>query len=62
MFFVFYPIDVLFLDQNRVVIEIKENFAPFSFYNPKNKSKYVIELPKNIIKETNTQLGDKIEF
>jgi len=62
MFFVFYPIDVLFLDQKRVVIEIKENFTPFSFYTPKNKSKYIIELPKNIIKETNTQLGDKIEF
>ena len=62
MFFVFYPIDVLFLDQNRVVIEIKENFKPFSFYNPKNKSKYIIELPKNTIKETKTELGDKVEF
>jgi len=62
MFFVFYPIDVLFLDKNKIVVEMKENFAPFSFYNPKNKSKYIIELPKNTIKETKTKLGDKIEF
>jgi len=62
MFFVFYPIDVLFLDKNNVVIEIKEHFAPFSFYNPKNKSKYIIELPKSTIKETKTKKGDKIEF
>ena len=62
MFFVFYPIDVLFLNKNKVVIEMKENFAPFSFYSPKNKSNYVIEIPKNIIKKTNTEIGDKIEF
>ena len=62
MFFVFYPIDVLFLNKNKIVVEIKENFRPFSFYAPKNKSKYIIELPKNTIKETKTKLGDKIEF
>jgi len=62
MLFVFYPIDVLFLDKNKIVVEIKENFKPFSFYNPKNKSKFVIELPKNTIRKTKTELGDKIEF
>ncbi|MCH8003356.1 MAG: DUF192 domain-containing protein [Nanoarchaeota archaeon] len=62
MFFVFYPIDVLFLNKNKIVVEMKENFKPFSFYAPKNKSKYIIELPKNTIKETKTELGDKIEF
>ena len=62
MFFVFYPIDVLFLNKNNIVVEIKENFKPFSFYNPKNKAKYIIEIPKNIVKETKTELGDKIEF
>ena len=62
MFFVFYSIDVLFLNKNNIVVEIKENFKPFSFYNPKNKAKYIIEMPKNIVKETKTELGDKIEF
>jgi len=62
MFGVFYPIDVLFLNENKEVIEIKENFKPFTFYNPKNKSSYIIELPKGKINEHNIKLKDKIEF
>ena len=60
MFFVFYPIDVLFLDKNNVVVETKENFMPFTFYIPKYKAKYVIELEKNTIRKTET--GDEIGF
>ena len=62
MFFVFYPIDVLFLNKNNVVVEIKENFTPFAFHTPKYKAKYVIELPKDTIKKCNTKIKDKIEF
>jgi|SRR3990167_1329110 len=62
MLFVFYPIDVLFLSKNKVVAEIKENFKPFSFYTPKSNAQYIIELPKNTIKNTKTALGDKIRF
>jgi len=62
MFFVFYPIDVLFLNKNKIIVEIKENFMPFTFYIPKNKSKYVIELEKNTIKKTKTEIRDKIKF
>jgi len=43
-FFVFYPIDVLFLDQHKMIVEIKRKFLPFTFLNPKNKCKYLIEL------------------
>ena len=62
MFFVFHPIDVLFLNKNKIIVEIKENFKPFSFYTPKNKAMYVIELPKDAIKSSKTGIGDKIEF
>ena len=62
MLFVFYPIDVLFLDKNKGVAEIKESLMPFSFYTPKNKAQYVIELPKGTIKKTKTALGNKIQF
>jgi len=62
MLMVFYPIDVLFLDKNKVVVEIKENFMPFAFYTPKNKALYIIELPKNTIKKTKTRVGDKLDF
>ena len=62
MFFVFFPIDVLFLGKNRTVVEIKENFGPFSYYRPKNKAMYVIELPAGTIKKTKTEVGDKIKI
>ena len=62
MFFVFYPIDVLFLDKNKIVAEMKENFRPFAFYNPKNKAMYIIELPKGAIKKSKTEIGDEIKF
>ncbi len=58
MFFVIFPIDVLFLDKNRKVVDLKENFKPFTFYTPKAKAKYVIELPNGIIKKTNTRIND----
>ena len=62
MFFVFYPIDVLFLDKNKIVAEVKESFKPFSFYTPNRRAMYVIELQKGIVKKTKTQVGDKIQF
>ena len=62
MFFVIFPIDVLFLDKNKKVVDLKENFRPFTFYTPKAKAKYVIELPKETIKKTNTRINDKIFF
>ncbi len=45
-FLVFYPLEILILDRNKKLIEIKKNFLPFTFYHPKNKGKFVIELGK----------------
>ena len=62
MFFVFYPIDVLFLSSDKKVVEIKENFRPFTFYFPRRKSRFVIELPEGTIKKSKTSVGDTISF
>lgn len=62
MFFVFFAIDVVFLDENKKIIEIKENFRPFEFYYSKKKAKYFIELPKGSIESKNIVINDKIEF
>ena len=62
MLFVFHPIDVLFLDKEKVVVEMKENFKPFTFYKSRHKSLYVVELREGSIKNTGTSLGDKIKF
>ena len=62
MFFVFFPIDVLFLGADKKIIEIKERFKPWTFYRPKSKALYIVELPAGIVRRTRTKVGDKIEF
>ena len=60
-FFVFYPINVLVLNENKKVIEIKNNFRPFTFWNSKNKGKYLIELGKDESKNK-VKVNDLLEF
>ncbi len=62
MFFVFFPIDVLFLNKNKRVVQLKENFKPFRIIIPTKPAKYIIELPNNTIKKTNTKVGDILSF
>ncbi|MFA6460976.1 MAG: DUF192 domain-containing protein [Candidatus Woesearchaeota archaeon] len=42
--FVFYPIDVLLVDKDFKIVEIKKKFNPFMFWNSTQKGKYLIEL------------------
>jgi uncharacterized membrane protein (UPF0127 family) len=60
MWFVFFEIDVLYLNKNKEVVEIKRDFKPFTNHIPKNKAMYVIEFPKGKLK--NTSKGDSISF
>ena len=62
MYGVFYSIDVIFLGENKKIIEIKENFKPFTFYNPKSKANYIIELPRLTVLKNKLDIGDVIEF
>lgn len=62
MFFVKFPIDVIFIDTDKKIVEIKENFKPWSYYKPKNKAMYVLELPQGTIKNTKTSVDDALSF
>jgi len=62
MLFVFFPIDVVFLDSEFRVIEIKENFRPLSFYTPKLKAKYVVEVPAGFVNEKKIIIGSLVLF
>jgi uncharacterized membrane protein (UPF0127 family) len=62
MFFVFYKIDVLFLDEKKKVVDIKERFRPFTVYNSSQRSKYVIEIPESAVQKSRTRIGDVIEW
>ena len=58
MWFVFYPIDVYYLDKDKVVVEVKKCFKPFTFYINKKKAQYLIETPDKLI----IDVGDKLSF
>lgn len=62
MMFVFFPIDVLFLNSEKEVLELKERFLPFTYYSPKSMAKYIIELPEGSIRQSRTKIKDKIYF
>jgi uncharacterized membrane protein (UPF0127 family) len=59
--FVFYPIDIIFLDKNKKVIEIKKNIKPFTLkIIPNKKAKYVLECKARNSK--NIRIGQTIKF
>ncbi len=62
MFFVFYPIDVIWLNSKKEIIFMKENFIPFTLIFPKCKANYVIELPVNTIKNNKIKKGNILTF
>ncbi len=61
MLFVFYPIDVIWLNSNKEVVDIKKSVIPFiPWLSPKAAAKYVIELRKGTAKHVN--IGDILKF
>ncbi len=55
-FFVFFPINLIFLDDEKRVIEIRKNFLPFTLYASKVWASYLIETPFDI----DADVGEKL--
>jgi uncharacterized membrane protein (UPF0127 family) len=62
MFFVFFPIDVVFLDKTNHIVELKENFRPFKNYTCKKKIYSFVELKQGIIKKYSLKKGQSLTF
>ncbi|RJQ31486.1 MAG: DUF192 domain-containing protein [Peptococcaceae bacterium] len=61
-FFMRFPIDVIFVDKNAVIIHIIEKLKPYKF-SPIIKGSYlVIELAAGRIAETGTAVGDQLQL
>jgi len=58
MYFVKFPIDVMFIDFDNKVVEVKRDFRPGETYTPKNKAAYVVELSVGSL--DGTEEGDEI--
>ncbi len=61
MIFVFFPIDILWLNKHYAVVDVRRDVKPFiPFILPKKKAKYVIELCPNMTNPIS--LGDILDF
>lgn len=60
-FFMRFPIDVLFLDQDYRVLRTVPELRPFRTSVVK-KAVYVVELPAGTISRSQTQVGDQIQI
>jgi len=62
MMFVFFSLDLLFLDENGIIVELKRSIRPFSDYYPKKEATILIELEAGSIKKFKIKEGQKAEF
>ena len=61
-FFMRFPIDVLFVDKNNIVLKAVSNMRPFRATGIYLKSLFVIELHSGIINSTQTAEGDYLQI
>jgi uncharacterized membrane protein (UPF0127 family) len=60
MMFVFFPIDVLFIDKDKRIVEIKRDFRPFGYYSPEREAQYVVEMAAGMA--DGCDVGDVVSF
>lgn len=61
--FVFFSIDIIWLDKDRRVVDLRENFKPFTpLALPKKPAKYIIEAAAGAIENSRTEVGDIIRW
>jgi hypothetical protein len=60
-FFMRFPIDLIFFDERRRVVELA-TLEPWQFYTPKAVSSGVVEVNAGTISEKNIEVGDELIF
>ncbi len=61
MLFVFYPIDILWLNAEREIVDLRRKVMPFRpWIVPKKAAKYVVEMKSGSAKSL--KVGDKLKF
>jgi uncharacterized membrane protein (UPF0127 family) len=57
-----YPIDVVFLDEKKVVVHLEENVKPWRVTPVRMDAATVLELPTRTIWHSGTEVGDQIDI
>lgn len=61
MFFVFYPLDIIWLDMHKQVIEVRRKVYPFTpNVTPRRGAKYIVEVPAGVAE--GILQGQRLEF
>ena len=60
MFFMRFPIDVIYLDKDNKISEMIINFRPWKWYSPKSKCKTIIEMPVGWIRKLGLKISDNV--
>ena len=59
--FVFFPIDVIYLDEKKTVVDVQKSVPPFALYRqPARPAKYFIEVAEG--KAAQTTVGDRLAW
>lgn len=62
MFFMSFPIDIVFLDRSDVVVKINRELRPWHVSSPVFAARKALELPSGAADLCRTAVGDKIRF
>ncbi|HEY7615869.1 MAG TPA: DUF192 domain-containing protein [Terriglobales bacterium] len=57
-----FPIDVLYLNGEKVVVHLEENLRPWRVASVRFDAATVLELPPTTVQQTRTALGDQIDI
>ncbi len=61
MFFMRISLDVIFADEDLKVVDVV-SLDPWTTYTPKSAARFVIELKKGLIKDSETEIGDYLSL
>ncbi len=61
MFFMRIPLDVIFLDYEKKVLD-QVSLKPWQTYTPKKAARYVVELNEGNLISSETEIGDMLDF
>ncbi len=57
-----FPIDLVFLDQDKLVVHVEEHVGPFRISSVSLKASSILELPPHTVFRTGTRVGDRLEI
>ncbi len=62
MFFMKFPIDLIFIDKNSIVVQTVQNIRPWSISKIVKSAHCTIELPVGTVLASKTKIGDKLDL